>query len=418
MVERRRRKIIDFHALLPSMGLFLITFLAGDHKIIGYIGLLILLFTSISGFKNGVIKSDERVLKSVIILTIFTLCHFAITYMTGTCYEHTVYYTAQQIGIYIYLLITVSCQAEKDHIKKTAKYYAVLMVVLIIIMAITNGVKALETSGLFQTQLGMFTIPLIACIFINTENKIIRFISLFFAFAVTLIAETRSALFGLIMFTLIYLFGKKILKNKKRAMTLFIIIVIFCIVVPIIYLQLNNNAFGLRETIDAFIIKLTGARLFSGRDILWPIVLNKIQASPIIGNGIGISLADFSNETVSAHNLFLFILLQTGIIGLLLFIILLYNIFKTYTYDEGRNGDVDKRVFAAFMMGVLLHQTFSLGLLTGKMGFAIVCWTIMAWGIHSNKAETTKESIKEKTTTEKQSKKGKTIDVKCIETIF
>jgi hypothetical protein len=33
------------------------------------------------------------------------------------------------------------------------------------------------------------------------------------------------------------------------------------------------------------------------------------------------------------------------------------------------------------MVAVLLQQTFSLGLLSGKMGFALLSWTILSYGV-------------------------------------
>lgn len=64
---------------------------------------------------------------------------------------------------------------------------------------------------------------------------------------------------------------------------------------------------------------------FVGRDILWQAAANAFYDSPIIGQGLGYFE---SIGSVGAHNLFLFILAENGLIGLFIIGWILYGVFR------------------------------------------------------------------------------------------
>ena len=93
----------------------------------------------------------------------------------------------------------------------------------------------------------------------------------------------------------------------------------------------------------------------------------------LLGYGVGFTPSEIYNTNFSAHNLFFFCRLETGIIGFVAFIVLLFNYLKGFY--KNRCSTV---VGLAFMSSLMLQQTFSLGLLSGKGSFAIPCWFAFA----------------------------------------
>ena len=189
-------------------------------------------------------------------------------------------------------------------------------------------------------------------------------------------AGSRAALLSsIICITLYWVFNKLI----KYGNWVFWVWAIICFLIPIIYVQILKWPFY--RTIDEIFLKYTGHRFFSGRQAIWERAFEKINESPLIGQGIGFRL-DTSNlyqgasEGMSVHNLFLYILLQIGIIGLLIFCILFFRLWKSFSKKKLKQAGCMK----AFLLAVLLQQTFSLGLVSGKMGFAVVCWFLLMIG--------------------------------------
>lgn len=127
-----------------------------------------------------------------------------------------------------------------------------------------------------------------------------------------------------------------------------------------------------------FVQELTGASLFSGRDRLWPELLNIISLRPVIGHGAGALPKDFIDTELSSHNLYLQIMLQVGALGLTAFIYFLYKIWNIYWF--GRNDYVVK-VSAAFFLAVLVYQFFDISLTQNNLSLALLQWLIFAIGI-------------------------------------
>jgi O-antigen ligase len=68
-----------------------------------------------------------------------------------------------------------------------------------------------------------------------------------------------------------------------------------------------------------------------GRQILWSSSISKIMDSPLIGYGPGAHASYFSSSFRDAHQTLLTVGLQAGILGIILYLVLNYKIFrKTY----------------------------------------------------------------------------------------
>ncbi len=359
-----------------SLGLVLALFLAGNLRVIGYLGVALIMISmllkNIYSFKNGKIKINIP----IACMILYLIFHYIYFTLKGTTYIFTNYHFLQQLSIYIYLYFLSCCHFEKDFVKSTAKT-TVYLFIFVSLGLLLSGKSQLAYSVYFTTQFGMFILPIFAFLFIGIKDHKKRLLIAIYLLIAVFLSGARSALISIALFMILYLlFKKKILNLRKNKLLLYIIIAL-CILIPIAYIQLSNNVFGLRDTLNAIFMKYTNSKLFTGRDRFWPLLIEQIQSHPVFGNGIGMTMFDINNLNLSTHNLFFFILLQEGVVGLILFVNIIRKIWNHYINMEDEN----KEIYALFLIVLLVQQTFSLGLLSGKMGFALLCWTLIGLGL-------------------------------------
>jgi O-antigen ligase len=125
-------------------------------------------------------------------------------------------------------------------------------------------------------------------------------------------------------------------------------------------------------------IKYTGKNILSGREHVWETLLFLIKQQPFFGYGSGALLRDFIDTSLSAHNLYLQVSLQIGLIGLGLLVLILTLVWMMYLNGKG-NPKV--RLVASFFIGTLTYQLFEVTLTQNNFGLAIIQWVIIGLGI-------------------------------------
>jgi O-antigen ligase len=158
----------------------------------------------------------------------------------------------------------------------------------------------------------------------------------------TVFYGSRGPIVALILFLLLILFfTNKICLLKKTLLTLFsgitaYFVVSFNIVIKVLdyfYYELGIRTYSL---VKLRIMMIDGlAKSSSGRDVIYTTIIELIKNKPIIGYGIGTAqiYTDFT-----AHNIILQILLESGIIGLLVWLLLwsvgIYKYIKISKLNE------------------------------------------------------------------------------------
>lgn len=130
-----------------------------------------------------------------------------------------------------------------------------------------------------------------------------------------------------------------------------------------------------------FVVGLVGSGEFalglsadSPREVFWPIVVDLILARPVFGYGAGTILRDVSVITFSTHSQFLQIALQTGVVGVAAFVVLLVALWILLHRQE--DGAV--RAFGlAVMVSVIITNVFGLTLLQNAVSIGVLQWTIL-----------------------------------------
>jgi O-antigen ligase len=128
----------------------------------------------------------------------------------------------------------------------------------------------------------------------------------------------------------------------------------------------------------------TGKDIFSGRQIIWDHVLQRIQHAPWLGYGLGSVPATYGGvheyDGKSIHNLYLQTWYQTGLIGLMLLILTLRQKYRDLTNQNGSAADGPAQLAGAYLIGILVIQTFEVDLTQNNFAAALGMWLIITSG--------------------------------------
>ena len=91
------------------------------------------------------------------------------------------------------------------------------------------------------------------------------------------------------------------------------------------HFRLNIQTYSLKKFSSIFVLGLVQAS--SGRNNIYNYLATKISESPLLGHGVGIVQSDIG---FTAHNIFIQILVETGILGLLIWIGVWFVCYKKY----------------------------------------------------------------------------------------
>ena len=141
---------------------------------------------------------------------------------------------------------------------------------------------------------------------------------------------SRTALLFFVVVMLGYLFlGNLISKNRKIAVILLTVIIVFGFVFPLIYIQLWKH-YG-------YDLKLLGKSFFTGREWIWSNLLDYMKEHPnTYWYGAGKIERLFWFESYNLHNTYFAYWTQYGLIASLLFWIWLISVVRgAYSKDKG-----------------------------------------------------------------------------------
>ena len=233
-----------------------------------------------------------------------------------------------------------------------------------------QGVHFANINGLGVT-LFCFSYFLILAIRYSTGAHRLLFIGgLALNFVLLFSTSSRTPMLALVFILLAALF----IKYFQRYRLLFVLTVCFSAFLVPFYIWFQNTK--LSTIVNDWSLKIFGKSLYSGREKIWGTLLDVVMDSPIIGYGIGIDGRQFGPHT--AHNQYIQILLEVGIVGLIVFLALLYFIFDMLIKN--------KKTFAAqlsivYLCGILIYEVFELTLFQNNYSISILQWLIITTGI-------------------------------------
>src|SRR5699024_11826901 len=105
------------------------------------------------------------------------------------------------------------------------------------------------------------------------------------------------------------------------------------IVFLITFIFPNLSESNLGNKVDFYIQNITGKSLFTGREYIWLNTINLVSEKPYFGYGMSARLPDLMMTKYDAHNTYLQITLETGYIGLILYLLILYKLWRLMFID-------------------------------------------------------------------------------------
>lgn len=211
----------------------------------------------------------------------------------------------------------------------------------------------------------------------KTEGKKIYVLMMATLVSIIFRTSSRSILLVALITVFVYMFWKRIIKNKFRYIAFLLLVFASIFLFMIIYVYWYSNPNSIVLIVNEFSRKVFGKNLYSGRQVLWSNVLVKIKDNLVWGYGTGVSGGALIESGISVHNLYLQLLVQNGILGLGSFLILLISIWMIFWKSRGH---FLTRLSASFFIASIVHNTFELILLQNHMSMAFFQWFIFSIG--------------------------------------
>lgn len=148
------------------------------------------------------------------------------------------------------------------------------------------------------------------------------------------------------------------------------------VLVPLGYVWLANSEH--RSWLEVLSLEYTRARFFSGREVVWQLMLSEaVEANLLFGGGQALSPSDYGVD-LSAHNTFVVVLARSGVIGLILFFALLLALFKGFAVHM---DDPLVKASAIYAVAILVRQSTEYELIGNNLAISILSWVVIAMGV-------------------------------------
>lgn len=281
-----------------------------------------------------------------------------------------------QIIFGLICIIALNISWEKKNIIIFSRVCLIFYPIILYFVFSENTVLNTNKLGAYAFMLSFF--PILYIVNYTKKFKVVKLILIIvLTLFIILFTGTRSILLSIFFMILTLILWKTLSKNKTIYNLFFVFIIVFCILFTIVYPQLDTLIPNFHYY-NNIIIEYTGKSLFSGRNELWKIIINLVKAKPFLGYGSGTLISDFLFTNLSAHNLYLQIGLQVGLIGISALIVCLFNIWKAFW-----NNRYNKKVIivACYFVGFIIYQLSEISLTQNNFTFSVLHWLIIGIGL-------------------------------------
>jgi hypothetical protein len=213
-----------------------------------------------------------------------------------------------------------------------------------------------------------------ALVYINNKNFINR-IKLTLIFLFILFLGSRGSLFIIIIYFIYY--NKLLISFKFYFYFIFIFFLYRIFDLKYFLFLFSKKFYFIPRSLSLLINENNGLFHYDDRSFFQNIIIKKIMSNPLFGCGIFSDrylLRNYSKETLYAHNIFLELFLNFGILfGLIIIICLIYNLINIY-FNLNQAG---KNIYLIFLFSCGMPLLFSgsylisswFGILIGSLFF-------------------------------------------------
>lgn len=288
-----------------------------------------------------------------------------------------------QLTLLFFLVLFISNTKWEDfYLKLFGDFVATFLVLIFIFWILKSFPKNFAAHMTNPNAFGAYTFSISFFLLVRViieENKIkktIYTIIAFMALVLLLSTNSRSVLIAVFIIFLVYLSWNNIIKKKLIYYSFFsfVIFLMFCFIYYYPRLYEYPNIFNVVNQVSAYF----GKTFYSGRELIWKEIIDKISEHWIIGLGAGANTLTLLGQTIGTHNLYLQLLIQVGTIGIFILILMFFSLWKIYRklYISFRNTKESKiiRLSASFLVGIMFHQMFEVTLTQNNLSIGVIQW--------------------------------------------
>lgn len=180
---------------------------------------------------------------------------------------------------------------------------------------------------------------------LNVRKLIKIMLSLLIIFSLIL-TKSRGGFVGLFITYIIYY----MIKTRKQKMKIIIMLIVLCVILILLFQIPEVILFF--EGFTAESSSRSADSLTSGRLSLFSEGLNAFMHNPILGNGI---TQNATHNVVGAHNLIIQLLLESGVLGLILYVVPILRVLRCSLRNIRQKYVLG---FFLFSVGTLCHGQF------------------------------------------------------------
>jgi len=289
--------------------------------------------------------------------------------------KNAIYMVFQELALLTYSFFVIKISISEKTVEKIANIFSTFYYVVLSITAILYiiGLEKIITDNITQTiWKALFALSFFA--YITAKRKwlfsIISFVFFFFV-------GERTTVFCLV---LIYIMDNVLrgIKSKKIFDLVYIITIIILLTFVFAYVTLPSTKLGIE--LNRFVKNVSNENLFSGRNVLWQTILDALDGKELQGLTYDndLELSYYSQKGLSTHNLYLWLMLNGGLVLLLLFLIYMFEIWRKYF--DNLKMDV-ARISAAYFIGFMTLLNFELLLLNNNYVISLFLWYVISMGV-------------------------------------
>lgn len=341
---------------------------------------LFLILTAILIIINSLFFRDRKLFISSNQRVEFLLFYivFIISLVRGLIVNRDIVFTLRQSAIIYYSVFYFLVPIILDNLKKIRIYFSLLIICTsIVVLVRLFGVKI---QGLGSFYYYYVSLSLIFLIFypLLIKKPVLKFFSyslILVHLAIILLSKVRAAWMGILMGILfiIYMFfripvmrkdlKKILLLGMLGFLVLAIILPVFLIFYPSSIEDIKNEFMSIYNFRDMTTASAANVRW---RLMAWSDYVNKSLEKPLLGHGFGkvfmpetlVEEIDWSppkgEDWVDPHNSYLSILFRTGVIGLIIFFIIIFRFFKLSINFIKECGNKKIRIYVASLLTIII----------------------------------------------------------------
>lgn len=307
-----------------------------------------------------------------LLMIVFTASFLRSDYMDGYHYIHLLFHVLFIVG-------AIRMYWHRVHVK-IASYIFGFITVILFLHWMQSGFIMFGFKSIYRNEnylavflFALFFFHILAVKYSRYMERVIFLIVLAMNALLIVTTSARSVLIGIFVIFIAWIIAKS---YRKLFDKLIYIVLVGNFLFVGLYVGLKDTGFG--DLLNGFSLTVFNKNLFSGRPEIWQGVISAILEKPLFGYGLGVKAHEVADTHLTAHNMYLQILLEFGIIGFVVFLLVILSI---WTLLMKRTKHFVARLSACFMLGILVYNTFELTLFQNNYSIAVFQWLIMSIGI-------------------------------------